>query len=75
MISFKVTRIGSSTGVILTTEARQYLGVEKGDTLYLTKAPDGGLRLTPYDPDFEATMKSATKIAHRDRDLLRALSK
>lgn len=75
MFSVKVTRIGSSTGVILTAAVRQHLGVDKGDTLYLTEAPDGGLRLTPYDPEFAAAMESATKIAHRDRDLLKALAK
>jgi putative addiction module antidote len=75
MLTFKVTTIGSSTGVILTAEARQRLKVQKGDTLYLTEAPDGGFRLTPHDPEFEAAMKSAAKIAHRDRDLLKALAK
>jgi putative addiction module antidote len=74
MIAFKITTIGSSTGVILTKEVRDHLKVQKGDTLYLTEAPGGGYRLTPYDPEFEAAMKSAQKIMRRDRDLLRALA-
>lgn len=47
MLSFKVTTVGSSSGVILTKEAMARLRVKKGDTLYLTEAPDGGYRLTP----------------------------
>lgn len=74
MLAFKVTTIGASTGVILTKEARDRLKVQKGDTLYLTEAPGGGYRLTPYDPTFEAAMKASQKIARRDRDLLKALS-
>ena len=52
MLSFKVTTVGASSGVILTKAALARLRVKKGDTLYLTEAPDGAYRLTPYDPDF-----------------------
>ena len=52
MIAFKVTTVGASSGVILTKEALARLRVKKGDRLYLTEAPDGGYRLTPYDPEF-----------------------
>ena len=33
MLSFKVTTVGSSAGIILTKEAMARLGVEKGDML------------------------------------------
>lgn len=47
---------------------------EDGDRLY-TKAPDGAMRITPYDPDFERQMKLAGQIMHDDREILRALAK
>ena len=75
MLSFKVTTVGSSTGFILTKEAMARLKVKKGDTVYLTETPDGGYRLTPYNPDFERQMKKAEEIMHDDREILRALSK
>lgn len=75
MLSFKVTTVGSSSGIILTKEAMARLGVEKGDTLYLTEAPDGGYRLTPYDPEFERQMTLAEEVMHDDREVLRALAK
>lgn len=75
MLSFKVTTVGSSAGIILTKEAMVRLGVEKGDTLYMTEAPDGSYRLTPYDPEFEHQMAQAEKVMHDDREVLRALAK
>lgn len=75
MLTFKVTTVGASAGFILTREAMARLKVKKGDTVYLTEAPDGGYRLTPYNPDFERQMALAEQIMHDDRDVLRALAK
>ena len=74
MLTLKVTQIGNSIGVVLPKEAAARLKVEKGDMLYLTEAPDG-YRLTPYDPGFEAQMKTAERIMRRRRNVLRALAK
>ena len=75
MLSFKVTTVGASAGFILTKEAMARLKVQKGDTVYLTEAPGGGYRLTPYNPDFERQMALAEELMHQDRDILRALAK
>ncbi len=74
MLKFKLTTVGSSIGFIVPKEAAARLKVQKGDTLYLTEAPDG-YRLTPYDPDFARQMELAEGIMQQDRDLLRALAK
>jgi putative addiction module antidote len=75
MISVKVTSVGTSAGVILTKEALAALRVEKGDSLFLTEAPGGGFRLTPYNPDFERQMQLAETVMHEDREVLRTLAK
>jgi putative addiction module antidote len=75
MLKFKVTTVGASAGFILPKEAMARLKVEKGDSLYLTEAPDGGYRLTPFDPEFERQMSLAEQIMHDDREVLRALAK
>ena len=75
MLAFKVTTVGASAGLILTKEAMARLKVQKGDAIYLTEAPDGGYRLTPYNPDFQRQMVRAEQIMHDDRDVLRALAK
>jgi putative addiction module antidote len=75
MLTFKVTTVGASEGFILNKEAKRRLNVQKGDTLYLTEAPDGAMRITPYDPDFARQMALAESIMHDDREILRALAK
>ena len=75
MFTFKVTTVGASEGFILNKEAKAKLNVKKGDTLYLTEAPDGALRITPYNPDFQRQMELAEEIMHDDREILRALAK
>ena len=56
MLTFNVTTVGASAGFILTKEAMAHLKVKKGDVLYLTDAPDGGYRLTPFNPEFARQM-------------------
>ncbi|HWW69525.1 MAG TPA: transcriptional regulator [Duganella sp.] len=75
MLKFKVTTVGASEGLILNKKAKRILNVKKGDTLYLTEAPDGAMRITPYNPDFERQMTLAESIMHDDREMLRALAK
>ena len=75
MLALKVTQVGNSTGVILPKEAVSRLKVERGDVIYLTEAPDGGYRLTPYSPDFAEQMELARKIMKRWRNSLRELAK
>jgi putative addiction module antidote len=75
MLSFKLTTVGSSTGFILSKEAMNHMKLQKGDRVYLTEAPDGGYRLTPYNPDFERQMELAEAIMHEDREALRVLAK
>jgi putative addiction module antidote len=74
MVALKLRDIGNSLGVTLPKEALARLKVGKGDTLYLTEAPDG-YRLTPYDPEFEAQMDAARRIMKERRNVLRELAK
>jgi putative addiction module antidote len=71
----KLIPIGNSTGMILPKEMLARLHVDKGDQLYLTEAPDGSYRLTPFDPDFARQMELAEEIMREDREILRALAK
>jgi len=73
-MKLKVTTIGSSAGIILPKEALALLKVAKGDSVFLTEAPDG-YRVTPYDPTFERQMKLTDKIMRERRDVFRELAK
>ena len=68
-------RIGNSTGFIIPRDVVIRLGIEQGKSFYLTEMSDGGLRITPYDPDFDETMKIMDDLIDEYRDTLRALAK
>jgi putative addiction module antidote len=74
-LAFKLTTVGNSEGFILPREARDRLGVRKGDTLYLTPAPDNSYRLTAHDPEFAEQMAAFDEVMREDRDVLRELAK
>jgi putative addiction module antidote len=73
MVTLAVRKVGNSLVVALPAEAVQTLRVKEGDTLFLTEAP-GGFRISPYDPDFEETMKAAEGFMARYKHALRKLA-
>ncbi|HEY1943400.1 MAG TPA: AbrB/MazE/SpoVT family DNA-binding domain-containing protein [Roseiarcus sp.] len=75
MIELKLRKIGNSLGVVLPKEAVSRLNVGEGERVYLTEAPEGGYRLTPFDPTFEEKMAKARDIMRRYRNTLQALAK
>jgi putative addiction module antidote len=75
MITLKLTQIGNSVGVILPKEALAKLGVGKGDTLYLTEAPDGDMRISAYDQEIARQIALGEQIMDEYRDTFRALAK
>lgn len=75
MIDLKVRKIGDSLGLVLPREILSRLHLEDGDRVFFTETPDGGYRLTPYDPEFETQMKLAEEGMARYRNTLRALAK
>lgn len=74
MVEVKVRKFGNSLGVVLPKEVISRLRTGNGEPLFLIEAPDGGYRLTPYDPAFEKKMAKAEDIISRYRNTLHALS-
>jgi putative addiction module antidote len=75
MTTLKLTAVGTSTGVIIPKEMLARLNVAKGDALFVTEMPDGGYRLTPFDPGFADKMEKAGSIMRRYRNTLHVLAK
>jgi putative addiction module antidote len=71
----ELKKIGNSSGVILPKEVMTRLRLSVGDRFYATLTPDGGLRLTPYDPDFEKAMTVARRGMKIYRNALAELAK
>ena len=75
MQQLKITAIGNSAGVILPRDVLARLKLDKGDTLFLIETADGGYRITPYDPDFEAQTAVARQVMTDRRAVLHELAK
>lgn len=78
MLELKLRKIGNSVGLVLPKEAMAKLNVREGDSVCLTDAPDGGLRVTPVTAgreQFAAQMTAAEDVIRRYRNTLRELAK
>lgn len=73
MITLKLTAIGNSTGAIFPKELLALLNADKGDTLFVTRTPNG-VELTSYDEKFARHMAAAEIVMREDRDVLRRLA-
>ena len=69
MTKLTVRRVGNSLGVILPQEVITQLRVGEGDTITLTQSPEG-MRLTPYNPEFDRQMELAQKGNKEERRIL-----
>lgn len=75
MTALKIRKIGNSLGAILPGELVNELQVKEGDSLYVVRDAQGGVRLTPYDPDFATAMTAFEEGRRAYRNALRALAK
>ena len=71
----ELKKIGNSTGVILPKDVMARLDLTVGDKFYATLTPEGGIRFTPYDPDFEKAMEVARRGMKVYRNALAELAK
>ncbi len=74
-MKLEVKKIGNSTGVILPKDLLNRLNLRQGQWLHVSELPDGGVRLTPYDPEFDRAMSIVDDVMDEYRDTLRALAK
>jgi putative addiction module antidote len=70
----KLIPIGNSTGAVFPKELLQELGVRQGDTLLVTRTPEG-VELRPGDPEFESEMEILRDVMRSRRSALRELAK
>jgi putative addiction module antidote len=75
VLELKLRKVGNSVGLVLPKEALAKLNAEEGDTVCLTEAADGGLRLKASDKTFARQMAKAEDLIKRYRNTLRELAK
>jgi putative addiction module antidote len=74
-VKIEVKKIGNSTGLILPKELVARLNLKQRQWLHVQEMPEGGVRLTPYDPDFDDAMALVDEVMDEYRDTLRVLAK
>ena len=70
----KIIKVGNSSGVILPKDVLAHLGVRQGDSLSISRTPEG-IVLRPSDEEFDAQMEIAREVMRRRRAALRELAK
>ncbi|MFO7033279.1 transcriptional regulator/antitoxin MazE [Limnospira fusiformis CCALA 023] len=74
MIETKIRKVGNSAVMTVTTEMLAILDAKEGDTLYVVRTDDGGLKLLVQDPSLRAVLDAAEIVMDENRDLLQALA-
>ena len=75
ILKVKLRKVGNSVGLVLPKEALAHLKVEEGDTVSITEAADGSLRLSPTKAEVSRQMEVVQDIMKRYRNTLRELAK
>lgn len=74
-MKLEIKRIGNSTGIILPKELLARLGLQQGDSVFLTEMPDKTVTISVYDPDHERIMEIGRELFREYRDTFKALAK
>lgn len=75
VLELKLRKVGNSVGVVLPKDVLAHLKVGEGDTVCLTEAADGSVRMTPAKAEFTRQMAAAKDVVRRYRNTLRELAK
>ena len=74
MFQTKVRKVGNSSVVTISSEMLAALDVKDGDTVYVTRSDDNGLKISAHDPQVVAALEAAERVMDENRDLLQALA-
>jgi len=74
MFQTKVRKVGNSSVVTMSSEMLAALDVKDGDTVYVTRSDDKGLKISAHDPQVVAALEAAERVMDENRDLLQALA-
>jgi putative addiction module antidote len=75
MHELRLRKIGNSVGVVLPKEILAHLKVAEGDTVCVTEAADGSIRVGSAPAEFTRQMEAAEGVIRRYRNALRELAK
>ena len=74
MFQTKIRKVGNSSVVTISAEMLAALDVKEGDTVYVTRSDDNGLKIQAHDPKLLAALATAEEVMDENRTLLQALA-
>jgi putative addiction module antidote len=74
VLELKLRKVGNSVGLVLPKQALAHLKAGDGDTVCLTEAADGSVRMTA-NPEVSKQMEVVKNLMQRYRNTLRELAK
>jgi len=74
MFQTKIRKVGNSSVVTISAEMLAALDVKDGDTVYVTRSDDNGLKIQAHDPELLAALAAAEEVMDENRTLLQALT-
>jgi antitoxin MazE len=73
--TMKVRKLGNSLGFIVPREVSLHMHAKEGDEVHLVTEAGGGVRILPYDPNFDKAMAAYDRTRRKFRNALRELAK
>ena len=74
MFKTKIRKVGNSSVVTISAEMLATLDVKDGDTVYVTRSDDNGLKIQAHDPVLVEALAAAEDVMDENRTLLQALA-
>ena len=74
MFQTKIRKVGNSSVITFSAEMLVALNVKVGDTVYVTRSDDKGLKIQAHDPELLATLEAAEEVMDENRTFLQALA-
>jgi len=74
MFKTKIRKVGNSSVITISAEMLAALDARDGDTVYVTRSDDKGLKVQAHDPALLAALAAAEDVMDENRTLLQALA-
>ncbi|PTX57223.1 putative addiction module antidote [Litoreibacter ponti] len=74
MIETKIRKVGNSAVMTLTSEMLALLDAKEGDSLFVVRGDDGGLRIMVQDPSLKSVLDAAEQVMDENREALQKLA-
>ena len=74
MFKTKICKVGNSYVVTISAEMLAASDMKDGDTVYVTRYDDNGLKIQAHDPELIAALAAAEEVMDENRTLLQALA-